>query len=108
MRIINGVKVSKSLEDHIKGKMRMMEDAPYLYRIKGTPGGNCSAYQSAVSFFNKLNAWAKRHGAEVNLIKDCFIGNTPRLGYLKVEITDPVSLALDTLIEERDRIEREA
>lgn len=108
MRIIGGVKISKTMEEQIKGKMRMMEDAPYLYRIKGTPGGGCTAYGSAVSFLNKLEEWAKRYGVEIKLVKDNFIGNTPIRGHFIVEIIDPVGLALETIIEERDRLEREA
>lgn len=107
MRIISGVKVSKAMEEQIKWKMSLM-DFPYRYKIKGTPGGGCTAYGSALSFFNKLNAWAKRYGTEVNMVKDNFIGNTPLKGHFIVEITDPIGLALETIIEERDRVEREA
>lgn len=108
MQIINGVKVSKVMKNQIMMKMTICEDVPYRYKIIGTPGGGCTAYGSATIFLNKLSAWARRYGTEVSIVEDRFTHKAPSKGCFIVEITDPVGFALEKIIEERGRIEREA
>lgn len=76
--------------------------APYWYLLRGTPGGAVSTYESARAALDKLVKWCKSVGAEVKVLHDNFgSSNVPaRHCRFRLEITDPVSQAIDELIKQ--------
>ncbi|WP_419962202.1 hypothetical protein [Psychrobacillus sp. BM2] len=70
----------------------------YQIKIKGTPGGGCTAYGSAFIAFEKLKTWAEKLGAEVILVGDTFTHK--KSGVLIVEITDPAMCYIEKVLEE--------
>lgn len=99
MLILGQIKITKTIEDIIKTKVSFTE-APYIFKIKGTPGGGQNTETSALKAFDKLQIWADKNFAEMKLIENNYTWQgTKRNEYLLVKITDPVAFPIERILE---------
>lgn len=99
MLILGQIKITKTIENIIKTKVSFTE-APYIFKIKGTPGGGHNTETSALKAFDKLKIWADKNFAEMKILENNYTyQGTKRHEYLLVKITDPVAFPIERILE---------
>lgn len=93
MKDLAGMPVSDVIFETITKRVEVSTTEPYTFFVHGVNavGGKLN---SAYSAFKKIEKWAESKGAEVILIKEA--GNK-----LKVEITDPVAIRIESYFKKK-------